>query len=163
MKSPTFPTIIRRFYTFSNSNARATTQYKALTPFSRATIYKSMPTIPFMSSFFSSSSSAPKMSYPVQKSDDEWQAVLSKGNSIPLYSLPIHHIYKIRRTIPSDQTERHRSTIHWQIRQAHARHRRLYMRSLRRASLQSKSQIQVRMWMACVLRQHPRCSDSPHR
>jgi len=77
MKFPTFPTIIRTFHTFSNYSARAATQYKALTPLSRATIYKSMPTIPFLSSLFSSSSSSPKMSYPVQKSDDEWQAVLS--------------------------------------------------------------------------------------
>jgi len=78
MKFPTFPTIIRTFYTFSNYSALATTKYKALTPLSRATIYKSMPTIPFLSSFFSSSSDSSKMSYPVQKSDDEWQAVLSK-------------------------------------------------------------------------------------
>jgi len=77
MKFPNFPIIIRTFYTFSNYSARATTQYKALTPFTRATLYKSMPTIPFLSSLFSSSS-APKMSYPVQRSEDEWQAVLSK-------------------------------------------------------------------------------------
>lgn len=37
-----------------------------------------MPTIPFLSSFFGTSSSQ-KMSYPVQKTDEEWQAVLSKG------------------------------------------------------------------------------------
>jgi len=88
MKFPTFPTIIRTFYTFSNYSARAATQYKALTPLSRATIYKSMPTFPFLSSLFSSSSSSSNMSYPVQKSDDEWQAVLSKGTyptNIPLY------------------------------------------------------------------------------
>ena len=82
MKFPTFQTIIRTFYTFSNYSARATTQYKALPPLTRATLYKSMPTIPFLSNFFSSSG-APKMSYPVQKSDDEWQAVLSKGSSTP--------------------------------------------------------------------------------
>lgn len=38
-----------------------------------------MPSIPFFGSFFSStSSSSDKMTYPVQKSDDEWRAVLSK-------------------------------------------------------------------------------------
>ncbi|KAG0645861.1 Peptide methionine sulfoxide reductase B3 [Hyphodiscus hymeniophilus] len=78
MKFPTFPTIIRTFYTFSNYSARNTTRYQALKPLSQATIYKSMPIIPFLSSFFSSSTDSSKMSYPVQKTDDEWQAVLSK-------------------------------------------------------------------------------------
>ncbi|PMD35724.1 methionine-R-sulfoxide reductase-like protein SelR [Hyaloscypha variabilis F] len=77
MRFPSFPTIIRTFYTLSNYSARHSTQYKALQPFTRATIYKSMPTIPFLSSFFGTSTSN-KMSYPLQKSDDEWQAVLSK-------------------------------------------------------------------------------------
>ena len=82
MKFPAFPISIRTFHNFSNCSARATTQYKALTPFTRATLYTSMPTIPFLSSLFSSNS-APKMSYPLQKSDDEWQAVLSKGSYTP--------------------------------------------------------------------------------
>ena len=82
MKISTFPISIRTFYTFSNYSARATTPYKALTPFTCPTLYKSMPTIPFLSSLFSSNS-ALKMSYPVQKSDDEWQAVLSKGSHTP--------------------------------------------------------------------------------
>ncbi|TLS25879.1 hypothetical protein PpBr36_07088 [Pyricularia pennisetigena] len=39
----------------------------------------SMPSIPFFGSFFSSnSSSSDSMTYPVQKSEDEWRAVLSK-------------------------------------------------------------------------------------
>jgi peptide-methionine (R)-S-oxide reductase len=85
MRLPKFPHIIRSFYTVSNFSTRATTQYKALQPFTRGTIIKSMPTIPFLSSFFSTSNPT-KMSYPVQKSDDEWQAVLSKGIAPP--SLP---------------------------------------------------------------------------
>lgn len=82
MKFPNFPTIIHTFHTLSKHSARASTQYRALTPFTRATLYKSMPTIPFLSSLFSSSSTS-NMSYPLQKSDDEWRAVLSKGNSTP--------------------------------------------------------------------------------
>lgn len=79
MKFPTFPTLVRTFYTFSNYSARVSQiQFKAIQPLSRGTILKSMPSIPFLSSFFSSSSS-PKMSYPLQKSNEEWQAVLSKG------------------------------------------------------------------------------------
>jgi peptide-methionine (R)-S-oxide reductase len=42
--------------------------------------------IPFFGALFSSSSSK-NMSYPVQKSDDEWQAVLTPGQ-LPL--LPAH-------------------------------------------------------------------------
>ena len=85
MRIPTFPTLIRTFYTLSNYTARASLQhqYKALQPFTRGTVLKSMPAIPFLSSFFSTSNSS-KMSYPLQKSDDEWQAVLSKGTSTSL-------------------------------------------------------------------------------
>jgi peptide-methionine (R)-S-oxide reductase len=80
MRFPTFPTIFRTIYTLSNYSVRVAPQYKALQPFTRGTILRSMPTIPFLSSFFSTSNSS-KMSYPLQKSDDEWRAVLSKGSS----------------------------------------------------------------------------------
>ncbi|CAG8959025.1 hypothetical protein HYFRA_00012185 [Hymenoscyphus fraxineus] len=79
MRIPNFPSIVRTFYTISNYTARVSSQapQKALNPFTRGTVLKSMPTIPFFGSFFSSNSSS-KMSYPLQKSDDEWRAVLSK-------------------------------------------------------------------------------------
>jgi len=78
MKFPTFSSIVRTLYTISNSTARIPhIPFKALQPFTRGTVLKSMPTIPFLSGFFSTNS-APKMSYPVQKSNEEWQAVLSK-------------------------------------------------------------------------------------
>ena len=80
MKIPTFPTLVRTFYTISNYTISRlpATQYRALQPITRGTVLKSMPTIPFFGSFFGTSSSQ-KMSYPVQKSEEEWQAVLSKG------------------------------------------------------------------------------------
>jgi len=78
MRIPTFPTLLRTLFTFSKLSTRVPhKQYKALQPLTRGTILKSMPTIPFLSNFFSSSSSS-KMSYPLQKTDDEWRAVLSK-------------------------------------------------------------------------------------
>jgi len=79
MRFPTFPTIVRTFYTISNYSARVSSQtrYKALRPFTQGTVLKSIPTIPFLSSFFGTSNSQ-KMSYPLQKSDEEWQAILSK-------------------------------------------------------------------------------------
>jgi hypothetical protein len=90
MRIPKFPTIVRSFYTLSNYSARvsAQTSYKTLHPFSRGTVLKSMPTIPFPSRFFSSSSST-KMSYPLEKSNDEWQAVLNKG-IVPRHSLSLN-------------------------------------------------------------------------
>ena len=81
MRIPTFPTIVRAFYTVSNyTAARLPAQYKAFQPITRGTVVKSMPTFPFLSSLFSTSaSSRDDMSHPVQKTDDEWRAVLSKG------------------------------------------------------------------------------------
>ncbi|KAF7950376.1 hypothetical protein EAE96_007663 [Botrytis aclada] len=79
MRIPTFPTLVRTFYTISNYTLSRlpATQYKALQPITRGTVLRSMPTIPFLSSFFGTSSSQ-QMSYPVQRTDEEWQAVLSR-------------------------------------------------------------------------------------
>ena len=83
MRFPSFPILIRTFYTVSNATTRTVPrQYRALQPFTRGTILKSMPTIPFLGSLFSSSNSK-NMTYPVQKSENEWQAVLDKGTSLP--------------------------------------------------------------------------------
>lgn len=82
MRFPTWPNLIRTLYTISNYTTRSQTSYKTLQPLTRSYL-KSMPSIPFLGSLFSSSSSS-KMSYPLQKSDDEWQAVLSKG-MYPVY------------------------------------------------------------------------------
>ncbi|BCR92665.1 peptide-methionine (R)-S-oxide reductase [Aspergillus chevalieri] len=49
-------------------------------PVSGATVLKAAPTVPFIGSLFSSSAraeSSDNMSYPDQRSDDEWRAVLS--------------------------------------------------------------------------------------
>ena len=77
MRFPSLPTFIRTLYTFSNTTIRANTS-----PFTQAirpafAIRSSMPTIPFLGALFHSSESR-KMSHPVQKSDDEWKAVLNK-------------------------------------------------------------------------------------
>ncbi|CAD6446222.1 9cb00137-94cc-46eb-a9b2-d660e08c00ea [Sclerotinia trifoliorum] len=79
MRIPTFPNLVRTFYTISNYTLSRlpATQYKALQPITRGTVLRSMPTIPFLSAFFGTSSSQ-QMSYPVQKSEEEWRAVLSK-------------------------------------------------------------------------------------
>jgi len=61
-----------------NNNA----QLLSWSPLVRQASPRSMPTFPLLGSLFSSSSAAGKAemssSYPVQKSDDEWRAVLSK-------------------------------------------------------------------------------------
>ncbi|KAL8815303.1 MAG: hypothetical protein Q9223_005545, partial [Gallowayella weberi] len=83
MRLPSFPTFIRTFYTITN----ATTARFLNSPASQKTlgssrgtiVHKSMPTIPFLGSLFSSSAQSKAMAdYPVKKSDDEWRAVLNK-------------------------------------------------------------------------------------
>lgn len=79
MRIPSFSNIVRTFYTLTNATTRALpASQRALRPFTRGTVLKSMPTIPSLGSLFSRSNSQ-NMSYPMQKSDDEWQAVLNKG------------------------------------------------------------------------------------
>ncbi|KAL9019415.1 MAG: hypothetical protein Q9185_003307 [Variospora sp. 1 TL-2023] len=78
MRLPSFPTLIRTFFTISNATtSRLTASQKALAPFTRGTVLKSMPTIPFLGSLFTSSAKD-MTEYPVKKSDDEWRAVLNK-------------------------------------------------------------------------------------
>lgn len=78
MRLPSFPTFIRTLYAFSNSTFRYQTAVpKSLSLPSNRLALRSMPTIPFLSSLFSSSASE-KMSYPDERSPQEWQAVLNK-------------------------------------------------------------------------------------
>ncbi|CAF9909798.1 MAG: Peptide methionine sulfoxide reductase B2, chloroplastic [Alectoria fallacina] len=84
MRFPTLPNLIRTFTltnittaTFRNPAAALHRAPLALTRGTNpTTLFRSMPTIPFLASFFSSQ---PKdmTDYPVRKSEDEWQAVLS--------------------------------------------------------------------------------------
>lgn len=70
-------------------------------PVSGATVLKAAPTIPFIGSLFSSSAKAESsddMSYPDQRSDDEWRAVLSPGSPLP--SLPSHQECRQQLTQP---------------------------------------------------------------
>lgn len=69
-------TFLRTFYLFTNFSTRPIARYGTI---QQRFVVKSMPSFPFLGSLFSSSSSSKNMSYPLQKSDDEWQAVLSKG------------------------------------------------------------------------------------
>ncbi|KAL8920536.1 MAG: hypothetical protein Q9172_004463 [Xanthocarpia lactea] len=87
MRLPSIPTLIRTFYTISNAttsrlfNSQISRQALASSPFTRGgTIgLKSMPTIPFLGSLFTSSAQSRQMAdYPVKKSDDEWRAILNK-------------------------------------------------------------------------------------
>ncbi len=80
MRLPSVVTIVRTFYTFTNAT-RLQVPQRALSPFVRGTAIRSMPTIPFLGSLFSSSSSSANMTYPDQRNDQEWQAVLNKGGN----------------------------------------------------------------------------------
>lgn len=80
MRFQSFSTIFRTFCTFTNATSHVVRPTQpSISPFLRGTVLRSMPTIPFLGSLFSSSS-AGKMSYPLKKSEDEWSAVLNKGN-----------------------------------------------------------------------------------
>ncbi|KAK7976490.1 hypothetical protein PG989_014953 [Apiospora arundinis] len=78
MRLPPFSSLLRTFYTFSTfTRTRATAQRQSIHGSART--LKSMPTIPLFGSLFGSSSSASsKMSYPDQRNNDEWRAVLNK-------------------------------------------------------------------------------------
>lgn len=76
MRLPPFSTFIRTLYTFSGFTRVRASAHQSLHR-NPATL-RSMPTIPFFGSLFSSSSSS-KMSYPDKRTDAEWQAVLNKG------------------------------------------------------------------------------------
>lgn len=83
MRFPSFPSLVRTLYTIANATAalRAQQPYRALGPLHRPFILRSMPSIPFFGSLFSSTPASAKMTYPDQRSDGEWQAVLNKGMS----------------------------------------------------------------------------------
>merc|ERR1712054_653537 len=78
-RSMRLPSFLRTFYAFSN-----TTFHRAPTPFANATSLRpgtalrsiSLPSIPFVGALFHTAESR-KMSHPVQKSEQEWQAQLS--------------------------------------------------------------------------------------
>lgn len=113
MRLPSFPTLVRTFYTFTNAT-RLQAPPKSLSPFTRATLIRSMPSIPFLGSLFGSSASASaNMSYPDNRSDQEWQAVLNKGKYL-LRSLR-KQADKVFRAVPHSPRKRHRSPLHWQI------------------------------------------------
>jgi peptide-methionine (R)-S-oxide reductase len=114
MRLPSFSTIVRTFYTFTG--ATRLQPQRALAPFTRATVIRSMPSIPFLGSLFgSSASSSANMSYPDKRSDQEWQAVLNKGKFCLLQTLHTRRANKLFRTIPRPPRERHRSPFYWGI------------------------------------------------
>lgn len=79
MRFPTIPTFIRTLYTFSNTTLRTPPS-----PFNTTLLRPqalrglSMPTIPFIGALFHTAENR-NMSHPVQKSDQEWRAVLNPG------------------------------------------------------------------------------------
>ncbi|CRK18040.1 hypothetical protein BN1723_011487 [Verticillium longisporum] len=74
--SPLFSTLI--FTVSSFTRVRASSRLTSTLHVRNTPLRASMP-IPFISSFFSSSSPSEKMSYPDQRTSDEWRAVLNKA------------------------------------------------------------------------------------
>lgn len=109
MRLPSVSTIVRIFYTFTNAT-RLQVPQRALSPFVRGTAIRSMPTIPFLGSLFSSSSSSANMTYPDQRTEQEWQAVLNKGENCSIIPSAVLMLTPERRTIQNPPTKRHRSS-----------------------------------------------------
>ncbi|ELR05635.1 hypothetical protein VC83_07641 [Pseudogymnoascus destructans] len=83
MRPPSWPDIVARTTPSSSSYIplRSSAPRSSLhrTPAHAAAAFtRPMPTLSFLGSLFSSKKSTPKMTFPLQKSNDEWQAVLSK-------------------------------------------------------------------------------------
>lgn len=85
MRFPSIPTLIRTFSIANFTTLRTTfpAAYRSLP--ARNPALKSMPTIPFLGALFGQQK-RDMTDYPLKKSDDEWQAVLSPGIHPP--SLP---------------------------------------------------------------------------
>lgn len=123
-------------------------------PVSGATVLKAAPTIPFIGSLFNSSAKAESsddMSYPDQRSDDEWRAVLSPGSLLPPLLLGMSLTANANRTIPHPPRKRNRTPLYRRLRCPLPVKRRLHLRGLRRALIQSQPQVQVRLRLARVL------------
>lgn len=116
MRLPSVSTLARTFYTFTNAARLRPSPQRITSPVLRSSIVWSMPTIPILGSFFGSSSSSAKMTYPDQRSDQEWQAVLNKGLNYPLYlcggciCLSTDFLYPPPRTISDFARKGHRSS-----------------------------------------------------
>jgi hypothetical protein len=91
MRFPSLPTLIRTFHTFANTTVRANHAFnisRLYNPTPRVTVLQSMP-LPFLGALFGSSSKmADNTNYPVQKTEGEWQAVLSPGTSFTIPRTP---------------------------------------------------------------------------
>ena len=79
MRFPSIPTIIRTFTIYNLTSLRSfPSPYRAIpAPPAVRSLNWSMPTFPFLGSLFGSQQKRDMTDYPVKKSDDEWQAVLS--------------------------------------------------------------------------------------
>lgn len=77
-----FSSVLRTLYTLSSfTRIRASQQTPLLlSSAQRASALKSMPSIPILGSLFGTKAAdSSKMSFPDQRTDDEWRAVLNKG------------------------------------------------------------------------------------
>lgn len=81
MRLPSFPSIVRTVYAFTNTTLHRVAPSQltlGAAPRQGVALRASMPTIPFLGALFSTAENR-KMSFPVEKSDQEWKAVLNKG------------------------------------------------------------------------------------
>lgn len=190
MRFPTLPTLIRTFTltnittaTFGNPTALHRLPRVPLAFTNRnTTLLRSMPSIPFLGSLFSSFSgqqSKDMTDYPIKKSEDEWQAVLSpeqfrvireKGTEAPYTGeydkhMPSEGTYVSRSypsTLPSYTASIHQEKKGRKLSVINLLTLVAGMRRLPHAPLPRDAQVQIRLRLARLLRLHPRRRDPTH-
>ena len=111
MRIPSFPTIVRAFYTVTHTTASYLQPARLRAPTRSPFALRSMPTVPFLGSLFGSkASSRSSMEPPVQKSENEWQAILSPGTpfSPPHPAAALAPLCSLHPTDPSRLAEQFR-------------------------------------------------------
>jgi len=82
MRFPPISSILRTIYTLSHiARVRGVRPQLPRSHLQKTTL-RSMPSIPFLGSLFSSTPASSKMSYPDERTSDEWRAILSPSESL---------------------------------------------------------------------------------
>lgn len=98
----------RTFFNINNITSNSLHNYnKVLQPSALGIVRNSMPILPFLSSLLTTSCSSSNMSYPIQKSDEEWRAILSNGIDYKSKTMFVEGSTKVSRAVSCFKETRH--------------------------------------------------------